>query len=78
MVSFLIKGGLDEASKFLKSLKIFTLAESLGGVEGLAEHPALMTHGSVPPEKRKELGILDNFIRLSVGIESLGDIIEDI
>jgi cystathionine beta-lyase/cystathionine gamma-synthase len=59
-------------------VKIFTLAESLGGVESLIENPALMTHFSVPPEKRKELGIADNFIRISVGIEESKDLIEDL
>lgn len=78
MISFYIKGGINNADKFLKALKHFTLAESLGGVESLAENPALMTHGSVPPEVRKELGIEDNFIRLSVGIESEKDLVDDI
>lgn len=78
MISFYIKGGMTEASNFLKALHLFTLAESLGGVESLAESPATMTHGSVPPEKRKELGIEENFIRLSVGIETLEDLMEDI
>lgn len=70
MISFYIKGGIKQAENFLKALHIFTLAESLGGVESLAENPALMTHASVPAETRKLLGIEDNFIRLSVGIES--------
>ena len=65
-------------SKFLKALKIFTLAESLGGVESLAQCPAFMTHASVPLERRIQLGITDNLIRLSAGIESVEDIIEDI
>jgi cystathionine gamma-lyase len=78
VVSFYIKGGLEESEKFLKSLYVFTLAESLGSVESLAEHPALMTHFSVPAEKRKELGIEDGFIRLSIGIENIEDIIEDL
>lgn len=78
MISFYIKGGINNADKFLRSLKYFTLAESLGGVESLAENPALMTHGSVPPEVRKELGIEDNFIRLSVGIESEEDLVNDV
>ena len=59
----------------MKSLKIFTLAESLGGVESLIESPALMTHGSVPPETSKMLGIDDNFIRISSGIENIEDLI---
>ena len=75
MISFYIKGGVKQAETFLKSLKIFTLAESLGGVESLAENPALMTHGSVPAAHRKLLGIEDNFIRLSVGIETEADFV---
>lgn len=78
IISFRLKGGKEEVSKFLKSLKIFTLAESLGGVESLAQCPAFMTHASVPAEKRAELGIMDNLIRLSLGLESTDDIIEDI
>lgn len=71
MVSFYIKGGIDNAKKFCETVKIFTLAESLGGVESLLEVPSLMTHGSVPPEQRKILGIDDNLIRLSVGVEDI-------
>jgi len=78
MVTFFIKGGLDESRTFLENLKVFALAESLGGVESLAEHPAIMTHASVPPELRKKLGISDTLIRLSVGIEETEDILEDI
>lgn len=78
MISFYIKGGMTQASNFLKALHVFTLAESLGGVESLAESPAAMTHGSVPPETRKVLGIEDNFIRLSIGIENVEDLLEDI
>ena len=78
MISFYVKGGIKEAGNFLKALKVFTLAESLGGVESLAENPALMTHGSVPAEHRRKLGIEDNFIRLSVGIETEKDLIDDI
>ncbi len=78
MISFYVKGGIKESVAFLTNLKYFTLAESLGGVESLAEHPATMTHGSVPPETRKLLGIEDNFIRLSVGIESEADLMHDI
>lgn len=75
MISFYIKGDIKTADTFLRSLKIFTLAESLGGVESLIENPALMTHGSVPPETRKLLGIDDNFIRISVGIEDINDLL---
>lgn len=78
MISFYVKGGIKHAERFLKSLKLFTLAESLGGVESLAENPALMTHGSVPVAHRKLLGIEDNFIRLSVGIETEADLVADI
>lgn len=78
MMTFFIKGGLDEARRFLETVKLFTLAESLGGVESLIEHPAIMTHASVPPEMRKELGISDTLIRLSVGIEHVDDLIADL
>lgn len=78
MITFWIKGGLDQARVFLETLKIFALAESLGGVESLAEHPAIMTHASVPAEARKRLGISDTLIRLSVGIEEEEDIVKDI
>lgn len=78
MISFYVKGGIKQASNFLKGLRVFTLAESLGGVESLAECPVVMTHGSVPPEHRKVLGIEDNFIRLSVGIETEADLLADI
>ena len=73
MISFVLKGNLDSARRFLSACKVFTLAESLGGVESLIEHPAIMTHASVPPETRQKLGIVDGFIRLSVGIEDLAD-----
>ena len=62
----------------LEKLKVFTLAESLGGVESLANHPALMTHASIPEDKRKEVGITDDLVRLSVGIEDAEDLIEDL
>ena len=78
MISFYVKGGIKHADRFLRNLKVFTLAESLGGVESLAENPALMTHGSVPAAHRKLLGIEDNFIRLSVGIETTEDLVADI
>lgn len=66
------------ADRFLRAVKVITLAESLGGVESLIENPALMTHGSVPPEHRKLLGIDDNFIRMSVGIEDEVDLLADL
>lgn len=78
MISFLLKGGKAEAFKFLSSCKLATLAESLGGVETLIEHPASMTHASVPAEVRAKLGITDNFIRLSCGVEDVEDIMADI
>ena len=79
MVSFNFKSGKkDEAVKFLEKLKVFTLAESLGGVESLANHPALMTHASIPAEKRAEIGITDDLVRLSVGIEDIDDLIADL
>lgn len=79
MVSFTFKSGKKEdAVKFLERLKVFTLAESLGGVESLANHPALMTHASIPAEKRAELGISDDLVRLSVGIEDITDLISDL
>lgn len=79
MVSFTFKSGKKEDSiKFLESLKVFTLAESLGGVESLANHPALMTHASIPEDVRKEIGISDDLIRLSVGIEDSEDLIADL
>lgn len=78
MIAFRIKGGYPTASKFLESLKIFALGESLGGVESLAEHPARMTHSSMPDAERAKLGITDDLIRLSVGIEDTRDLVEDI
>jgi len=79
MVSFTFKSGAKaDAVKFLESLKVFTLAESLGGVESLANHPALMTHASIPEDKRKEIGITDDLVRLSVGVEDADDLIADI
>lgn len=79
MVSFNFKSGKGEdATKFLESLKVFTLAESLGGVESLANHPATMTHASIPAEQRLEKGITDDLVRLSVGIEDIEDLIADL
>ena len=78
MIAFTIKGGLPAARKMLETVNIFTLAESLGGVESLIEHPAIMTHASVPEEKRLGLGIDDGLIRLSVGIESEADLLRDL
>ncbi len=78
MITFLIKGGLPAARTFLESVNVFALAESLGGVESLIEHPAIMTHASVPAEMRKALGIDDSLIRLSVGVEDLEDLLQDL
>ncbi len=78
IVTFFLKGGLAEARRFLERLELFTLAESLGGVESLVDHPAIMTHASVPPEIRAKLGISDSLVRLSVGIEDTRDLIADL
>ncbi|KZO98695.1 hypothetical protein CALVIDRAFT_596775 [Calocera viscosa TUFC12733] len=78
MVSFRIKGGEGAAEKFLTKTRLFTLAESLGGVESLAELPALMTHGSIPKEEREKIGINEDLIRLSIGCEEAEDLIDDI
>ncbi|WP_040502861.1 cystathionine gamma-synthase [Idiomarina xiamenensis] len=78
MISINLKGDLAKARRFLESVEIFALAESLGGVESLIEHPAIMTHASVPAENRAKLGIADNFVRISVGIEDLDDLKADL
>jgi cystathionine beta-lyase/cystathionine gamma-synthase len=78
IVTFFIDGGLEDARRFLENCRIFALAESLGGVESLVDHPAIMTHASVPAEKRAALGIDDRMIRLSVGIEDAADLIADL
>ncbi len=79
MVSFVTKGNnYDEAIKIVEKLKIFTLAESLGGVESLAGHPASMTHASIPKEEREKTGVVDSLIRLSVGVEDIDDLIADL
>lgn len=78
MITLVVRGGLPGARAFMESLRIFTLAESLGGVESLADHPATMTHASIPPARRAELGITDGLVRLSVGIESLDDLTADL
>jgi len=78
MITAFLKGGLDEARRFLERVEIFALAESLGGVESLIEHPAIMTHASIPPENRAALGISDGLVRLSVGIEGEDDLIADL
>jgi cystathionine gamma-lyase len=78
IVTFLIKGELAEARRFLESCEVFALAESLGGVESLIDHPGIMTHASVPEKDREALGISDQLIRLSIGIEALDDLIADL
>lgn len=79
MVSFTFKSGAKaDAVRTLERFKVFTLAESLGGVESLANHPALMTHASIPAEKRAEIGITDDLIRLSVGVEDIEDLLADL
>lgn len=77
MLSFELKGGFGKCEKFLKKLRVFTLAESLGGVESLIEHPASMTHSSIPAQRRIEKGITDKLIRVSVGIEDAQDLLAD-
>jgi cystathionine gamma-lyase len=78
IVTFFLKGALPEARRFLERLEVFTLAESLGGVESLVDHPAIMTHASVPPEARAKLGISDSLVRLSIGIEDVPDLVADL
>lgn len=78
MISMYLKCDLKQSMRFLERTQIFSLAESLGGVESLIEHPAIMTHASIPKETREKLGITDNFIRLSVGIEAIDDLIYDL
>ena len=78
MLTFVIRGGLPAARRFLETVSIFALAESLGGVESLIEHPAIMTHASVPKAVREALGIADGLIRISAGIESAGDLVADL
>lgn len=78
MITFVVKGGIEKAKNVVKSTQIFALAESLGGVESLIEHPAIMTHASVPAENRRALGIADGLIRISVGVESVEDLWEDL
>jgi cystathionine gamma-lyase len=78
MIGAVVRGGLAEVTRFLTRCRVFVLAESLGGVESLIEHPAIMTHASVPPEVRRELGIDDGLVRLSVGIEEVSDLVADL
>ncbi len=78
VITFYLEGGLAESKSFLEKVQLCSLAESLGGVETLIEHPAIMTHASVPPAQRQELGIHDNLIRISVGIENIEDLLDDL
>jgi cystathionine gamma-lyase len=78
MLAFVVRGGLPAATAFLRAVRIFACAESLGGVESLVEHPAIMTHASVPPETRRRLGIDDGLVRVSAGIESADDLLGDL
>ena len=78
IVTIFVKGGLDAARRFCERTELFTLAESLGGVESLVNHPAIMTHASIPPERRAQLGLFDNLVRLSVGIEDHEDLRKDL
>jgi cystathionine gamma-lyase len=78
MLSICLKGGFEAAKRFCERTELFTLAESLGGVESLVNHPAVMTHASVPVERRAALGITDNLVRLSVGVEEIADLKVDL
>ena len=78
MITAILAGGLEPSRRFLENTRIFALAESLGGVESLIEHPAIMTHASVPPDIRASLGISDGLVRLSVGIEDIDDLLDDL
>ncbi len=78
MITFFLKGGLEESRRFLETVELFALAESLGGVESMVDHPAIMTHASIPKKERAKLGITNNLIRLSVGIEDVDDLLQDL
>ena len=78
IVTIFVKGGIEGAKRFCERTELFTLAESLGGVESLVNHPAIMTHASIPPERRAQLGLFDNLVRLSVGVEDLDDLRRDL
>jgi cystathionine gamma-lyase len=78
IISVDIRGGLEKSRRVLERCKLFALAESLGGVESLINHPAIMTHASVPEEIRARLGISDTLVRLSVGVEDVDDLIDDL
>jgi cystathionine gamma-lyase len=78
MVTFFVDGDLSRTKQVLERFQVFTLAESLGGVESLVNHPAIMTHASVPKELREAGGVTDNLVRLSVGVEDLDDLLADL
>ncbi|KGQ20797.1 Cystathionine gamma-lyase [Lysobacter dokdonensis DS-58] len=78
IVTIFVKGGLEAAKRFCERTELFTLAESLGGVESLVNHPAIMTHASIPPDRRAQLGLFDNLVRLSVGVEDVEDLRRDL
>jgi cystathionine gamma-lyase len=78
IISIDIKGGIDQSRRMLERCQLFSLAESLGGVESLINHPAIMTHASVPADIRARLGISDTLVRLSVGVEDVNDLIADL
>ena len=78
IVTIFVKGGGEASKRFCERTELFTLAESLGGVESLVNHPAIMTHASIPPQRRAELGITDNLVRLSVGVEDVADLRADL
>jgi cystathionine gamma-lyase len=78
MVTIVLKTDLDGTRRFLENTHLFSLAESLGGVESLINHPALMTHASVPKEQREKLGVTDSLVRISVGVEDLRDLTDDL
>jgi cystathionine gamma-lyase len=78
MVTIVLKTDLSGTKRFLENTHLFSLAESLGGVESLINHPVLMTHASVPKEQREELGVTDSLVRLSVGVEDVRDLIDDL
>ena len=78
MVTIILKTDLDGTRRFLENTHLFSLAESLGGVESLINHPAIMTHGSIPKKQREALGITDSLVRLSVGVEDVRDLIDDL
>jgi cystathionine gamma-lyase len=78
MITMVLKGGLEASRRFLETVRVFSLAESLGGVESLIENPAIMTHASIPKEVREKSGLVDGLIRISVGIEDLADLRADL